>query len=136
MFRRSSSEILHVRRQAVIVLQKRFWKIRSAKSIAAIGGHIHGNARVDLEHIAQAGGVVGVAVGDHHKIEFGEVDAQGLHVVLKNRGIVPGVEQDPLAVVLDERGKSPVPGQPLRFAEGIVENGHFILGPAGHGSQA
>ena len=79
--------------------------------------------------------MVGVAVGDHHKIEFGEVDAQRLHVVLKNRGIVPGVEQDPLAVVLDERGKSPVLGQLLRFAEGIVENGHFILGPAGHGSQ-
>jgi hypothetical protein len=69
---------------------------------------------------------------DHHKIQFRQVYAQRLHVVFKNRGIIPRVEQNSLSVVLHQSGKSPILRQFLRFPERIVEDRHFILCPAGN----
>jgi hypothetical protein len=70
--------------------------------------------------------VVGVAVRDNDEVEFGEVNVEGLGVVLEDFGVVAGVEEDALAVVLDEGGETPVTGERRIAAESVVENGDAV----------
>ena len=62
------------------------------KSIRSIRGNIHSNVRIHLQHLSQPRRVVCVPVRDHHEIQLRQVYAQRLHVVVKNRGIIPRVE--------------------------------------------
>ena len=77
--------------------------------------------------------MVCMAMGDHHEVELGEVHALGLDVVGQDFGIVAGVEENPLAVDLDKRGKSPILLQRPVLAEGIVEDGDAIFAAAAVG---
>jgi hypothetical protein len=67
-----------------------------------------------------------VTVGDNDEVEFREINVKGLDVVLEDFRVVAGVEEDALAVVLDEGGKTPVTGERLIAAEGVVENGDAV----------
>jgi hypothetical protein len=79
------------------------------------------HAGVDLEEVGQPAGVVPVPVRDDHRVEAREVDAEGLDVVGEDPRVVAGVEQDSLAVVLDERREPPVLHQLGRGTEGVIE---------------
>ena len=53
--------------------------------------------------MAQAGHVIGMAVGQHNEIQLRQVDIPCLHVGREDLGIVARVEQDALARHLDQR---------------------------------
>ncbi len=70
--------------------------------------------------------MIGVTVRNNDEVEFGEVGVEGLDVVLEDFRVVAGVEEDALAVVLDEGGETPVTSERLIAAEGVVENGDAV----------
>jgi len=78
----------------------------------------------------------GVTMRDNSKVEFGEVNVEGFDVVLEDFGVVPGVEEDALAVVLDEGGESPVASKSRIGAEGVVENSDASAEKAERASRA
>ena len=50
--------------------------------------------------------MVAVAMGDNREIQPPQVDALGLDIVRENLRVIASIKQDPLASILDERGKS------------------------------
>ena len=69
-----------------------------------------------------------MAVRNHNKIQLGEVHAKSFDVVLECSCVVPGVEKDALAVVLDEGGKAPVFRDRFVVGKRVIENRDAILG--------
>ena len=69
-------------------------------------------------------------VGDDDEVESLEIDASGSDVLAEDVGIVAGVEENPLSVVLDQRRIAPVLLHRGRLAEGVVEDGDAIGGAA------
>ena len=67
--------------------------------------------------------MVAVAMGDHHEIEPAEIHSQRPHIAGEDLPVVAGVEQDPLATILDQRRKAPVADESGTSSERIVENG-------------
>ena len=65
-------------------------------------------------------------MGDDHEVQMGQIDLQSFDVVLKNVFVVAGVEQDALAVVLDQRRKSPITRKRRIISEGVVENSDAV----------
>jgi len=49
-----------------------------------------------------------MAVRDHNRVEPSQIDVELIDVVLEDLRVVSGVEQNAPAVVLDQRGESPV----------------------------
>src|SRR5258708_38216846 len=72
--------------------------------------------------------MVGVTMRDNNKVEFGEINVEGLDVVLEDFGIVAGVEEDALAVMFDESREAPVSRDSFVIGKRVVENCHAILG--------
>src|SRR5262249_38713541 len=66
--------------------------------------------------------MVAVAMGDNCEIQLPQVDALGLDIVRENLRVVAGIKQDPLAAILDKRGKSPILRHRRGLAEGVVKN--------------
>ena len=81
------------------------------------------HARVHREEMAEARGVIAVAVRDENRVELRKIDAEALHVALENRRVVSGIEQDPLSTVLDKCRETPVPLEIGGRPEGVVEDG-------------
>src|SRR6267143_6331541 len=115
-------EIPHFRRQRRFGAEERRRQLRAAKTVGAVGGDVNSDVRIDFEEISQPGGVVRVTVRDNDEVEFREINVEGLDVVLEDFGIVASVEEDVLAIVLDEGGKSPVSGELRIIAERVVED--------------
>jgi len=64
--------------------------------------------------------VIGVTVRNNGEVDLGKVNVEGLDVVLENFRVVAGVEEDALAVVLDEAEK------PQSFVTALVsENASY-----------
>src|SRR5438552_17796576 len=68
-----------------------------------------------------------MAVGYNNKIQLGEVHAKSLDVVLEGRCVVPGVEEDVLAVMFDEGGKPPVFRDSFIVGKRVIENRNAIF---------
>src|ERR1700687_1480659 len=99
----------------------------SAKHTEAFSGRVDGYSGIHLDKIFQTGRVIAVAVGNHDKIKFAEINTQELYVVLENLSVVSSVKQDELSVVLNECGKSPVLGYFLGLRKGVIQNRDSIL---------
>src|SRR6266478_1095393 len=69
-----------------------------------------------------------MAMRNDDKIQLGEVHAKSFDVVLECSCVVPGVEKDALAVVLDEGGKAPVFRDRFVVGKRVIENRNAILG--------
>jgi hypothetical protein len=66
--------------------------------------------------------VVAVAMGDDCEIQLFQVDTLGLDIVREDLRIIAGIEQDTLAAILDQCGKSPVFLHRRGLAESVVKN--------------
>jgi len=72
--------------------------------------------------------VIHVAVRENRNIYFAEIDAEGLHVVLKTGRTVTRIKEDSFAVVMNQRRKPPVENCSfLLIAESVVEIQNGIL---------
>jgi len=80
------------------------------------------HAGVDGQEVAQSGDVVAVAVRDHGEIDCFEVDAEGLHVMREDVGLVAGIEQNPSPSHLHERCISPILPKRRILSEGVEKN--------------
>src|SRR6202162_5012036 len=100
---------------------------RRAEDAEVLLRRVDRHARVYAQEIIQAASVVAMAMGDHYEVELGEIDALRLDVVRKDLGVVAGIEQDALASVFDQCGKSPVFPHRRGLAEGVVEDGDLSL---------
>src|SRR5437899_9494240 len=100
----------------------------AAKDTERFHGSIDGNARVNGKKIFQSGGVVRMAVRYNNKIQLGEVHAKSFDVMLECRRIVSSVEEDALAVMLEESRKAPVFGDRFVIGKRVIENRNAILG--------
>src|SRR2546427_11642904 len=69
-----------------------------------------------------------MAMRNDDKIQLGEIHAKGFDVVLECRRIVSRVEEDALAVVLDEGRKAPVFRDRFVVGKRVIENRDAILG--------
>jgi hypothetical protein len=72
--------------------------------------------------MVKAVGMIAVPVRDDNRIEVPKIDAEGRNVAREPGGIVTGVEEDSMAVVLDQRGEPPVVLKPRSRPEGIGED--------------
>ena len=124
--RRISIKVTHLRRQGFVALVEGP-RQRSPENPEVFLGNVDLRIRVDSEQVVQAAGMVTVAMGHDREVELGKVDPFGLHVVCKDLGIVPGVEENAFATIFDERSKSPILLHRRGLAEGIVENGDLRL---------
>src|SRR2546425_19991 len=98
----------------------------AAEHSSAFARDINRHRRIHFQQIRQSSAVIAVPVGDDHEIEFRQINAERLDVSLENVGVVPGVKENALPVVLDQRGEAPVLYHLLRIREGIVEDGDAV----------
>ncbi len=72
--------------------------------------------------------MIGVTVRNNGEVDLGKVNVEGLDVVLENFRVVASVEEDALAVVLDEGGKAPVFRERFVVGKRVIQNRNAILG--------
>ena len=70
--------------------------------------------------------MVSMAVRDDHEIDLLQIDAQRLHIVFEDLGVVAGIEQDVLAAIIDQGGETPVQRNSGVLPERVVKNGDPI----------
>lgn len=62
-------------------------------------------------------------MGDDDEVQPRQVDTERPRVLGEQLGVVPGVEEDALAAVLDERGEAPVEPNIVVLGEGVGDDG-------------
>src|SRR5262245_25505297 len=117
--RRSSVEIAHVRRKRLVAPIESAGQ-SSAEDAEVFLRRINLHGRVDLQEMIQAARMVAVAMGNDSEIQLPWIDPLGRDIMREDFLIVAGIEQDPLAAVLYESGKSPVLLQRRGLAERVV----------------
>src|SRR5215813_10724766 len=88
--------------------------------------HIDFYLWVDPKDITQATGVVTVPMRDYYKIQFFEVNVQGLHVSGKNFRIVSRIKEDCLARMFNQGRETPILLQRAGIAESVIQNRDFV----------
>ncbi len=86
----------------------------------------------------QAGGVVVVVVAEDHQLDIGQIELHRLQVALDRVLVGAGVEQDLLAVDLDQRGEAPLAEALVgehRRQDPDVELLHFVARGSGLGQR-
>src|SRR5437764_3399502 len=93
-----------------------------------ISRQIRLHRRFHLQHVIEARNVVNMAMREHCDINLSEVYAKCFDVVLEFVGVVACIEEDCLAVVMNECRKAPVENSSVPLiSEGVVQVQDGIL---------
>ena len=92
-----------------------------------VSGGVDWHRGVEGENVAEAGGVVAMAVGEHDEVDLRQIDVQLFNVGFEFCGIVSRVEEDALAIEFDEGGVTPIQRDAGFGREGIVEDGDLVV---------
>src|SRR5262249_19045727 len=119
--RRFSVEVSHVGGKRVVAPVKGAWQ-RCTKDSEILLWRINLHRRIDFQKVIEPARLIAMAMRDDRKVELLQVDTRGFDIVREDLRIIAGVEQNPLAAILDEGRKSPVLCQRRSLAEGVVQN--------------
>jgi len=72
-----------------------------------------------------------MAVGDDRIIQRSQIEPGSLKVLFEYRFVVPRIEQDFLAFIFDQRGKTPVLVESRIISESVVEDGDAVAACTG-----
>ena len=120
-FRRLPPEIPHAVRKVGVATVEGAGQAR-AEGAKGLARRIDRHRGIGLQHDLEARDMVAVSMRQDDQVDVAQVDVKAAHIPGEDGRVIPGIEEDVLAVILDQRREAPVARQAGLSAEGVVDD--------------